>query len=191
MNKPHCQVVLVGFGGYGIITVRVIIMNNRAKLDEALDRFIGIEDDIEKELDGLDDENEREQFEVVVYEPVESKMPAEARDNDLYDDYQYTRTILRGLIERGTSVLESSLSLAKESEHPRAFEVTNTLMKNISEMSKDLMGLHKHVETQANAVTKEAPKSQTNIQNNYYGAEPEKKGVDDLLDDLDDNEEEK
>lgn len=160
-------------------------MNNRAKIDAELDRFIGIEDDIENELDNLDDEN-RETFDLVEYQPVDSKVPAEQRDSDLYDDYQYTRTILRGLIERGTSALEGSLMLAKESEHPRAFEVTSTLMKNISDMSKDLMALHKHINSEGGG--KEAPKTQTNIQNNYYNSEEkEQKGVDDLLDDLPDD----
>jgi hypothetical protein len=165
--------------------------NNRDSINKSIERFIGIEDHIESELDKLDDENEdqdRERFEIVQYEPVESKVPAEQRDSDLYDDYQYTRTILRGLIERGTGALEGSLMLAKESEHPRAFEVSSALMKNISDMSKDLMALHKHMEDGGSQQS--GAKTVNNTQNNYYtdGSGKQPKGVDDLLDDLDDNE---
>lgn len=164
-------------------------MSNRDKINRSIEEFIGIEDHIDSELDKLDDENVGpDRFDMVTYEPVESKVPAEQRDTDLYDDYNYTRTVLRGLIERGTSALEGSLSLAKESEHPRAFEVTSTLMKNISDMSKDLMALHKHMNEGSGGGG--APKTVHNTQNNYYetGGKKELKGVDDLLDDLDDNE---
>ena len=166
-------------------------MSNRNKINKEIERFIGIEHDIESELDALDDENPespREGFELVTYSPVESKMPIEQRQTDIYDDYEYTRTVLRGLIERGVSALEGSLMLAKESEHPRAFEVTSTLMKNISDMSKDLMGLHKVMgeETNDGAGSSKPPTTQNNIQNNYYGAK-EEKGIDDLLDDLEDS----
>jgi hypothetical protein len=90
------------------------------------------------------------------------------------------------LIERGTSALEGSLMLAKESEHPRAFEVSSTLMKNISEMSKDLMELHKHLENEKG--DKKAKTVNNTQNNNYYSTDGKpQKGVNDLLDDLDDN----
>lgn len=168
-------------------------MSNRDKINKSIEQFIGIESEIDSQLDELDDENEservREGFELVQYETVESKLPAEMRESDLYDDYEYTRSVLRGLIKRGTSALEGSLMLAKESEHPRAFEVTSALMKNISDISKDLMALHKHLKEDGTP----APKTQTNIQNNYYGQsdDNQEKGVDDLLDDLEDDENKK
>lgn len=172
-------------------------MSKRDKINKSIEQFIGIEHDVESQLDDLEDENgeevQRESFEVVQYEPVESKVPAEQRDSDLYDDYNYTRTVLRGLIERGTSALEGSLMLAKESEHPRAFEVSSTLMKNISDMSKDLMALHKHLDSEGGGEGGSSggpAKTVNNTQNNYYNNEgkSQEKGVDDLLDDLDDNE---
>jgi len=164
-------------------------MSKRDKINKDIEAFIGIEYDVDSHLDELDDDGEiiREKFETVVYTPVHSNIPVEMRDSDVYDDYNYTRTVLRGLIERGTGALESSLILAKESEHPRAFEVSSTLMKNISEMSKDLMALHKHLDEQNNAKGDTA-KTVHNTQNNYYGEEKQPKGVDDLLDDLDDDE---
>jgi hypothetical protein len=163
-------------------------MSKRDKINRDIEAFIGIEYDVNSELDTLNDEGEssRESFDLVEYTPVESKVPAEQRDSDVYDDYNYTRTVLRGLIERGTSALEGSLMLAKESEHPRAFEVSSTLMKNISDMSKDLMALHKHLDEETGSTGKVA-KTVHNTQNNYYNDEKQPKGVDDLLDDCDDD----
>lgn len=160
-------------------------MSNRDKIHKQIDEFIGIEHQLD-DLDDQEGETVREGFDLVEYTPVDSKVPVEQRDSDLYDDYEYTRTVLRGLIERGTSALEGSLMLARESEHPRAFEVTSTLMKNISDMSKDLMGLHKFLD-ESGAVDKKSPTTQNNVQHNYYGSVPEEKGVDDLLDDLEDD----
>jgi hypothetical protein len=162
-------------------------MNKRDKINKDIENFIGIEHNVDSHLDDLDDETmPRESFDLVEYTPVISKVPVDQRESDVYDDYNYTRTVLRGLIERGTSALEGSLMLAKESEHPRAFEVSSTLMKNISEMSKDLMELHKHLENGKGGVAT-TPSTVNNTQNNFYN-EKQPKGVDDLLDDLDDDE---
>ena len=160
-------------------------MSKRDKINKDIEAFIGIEHDVDSHLDGLDDETmPRESFDLIQYAPVTSKVPVEQRESDVYDDYNYTRSVLRGLIERGTSALEGSLMLAKESEHPRAFEVSSTLMKNISEMSKDLMELHKHLENEKGGGA--TPSTVNNTQNNFYN-EKQPKGVDDLLDDLDDD----
>jgi len=163
-------------------------MSKRDKINKDIEAFIGIEHDVDSHLDDLDDESmPRERFDLVDYTPVTSKVPVEQRESDVYDDYNYTRTVLRGLIERGTGALEGSLMLAKESEHPRAFEVSSTLMKNISDMSKDLMELHKHLENEKDdKKAKTVNNTQTN--NNYYSTDGKpQKGVNDLLDDLDDN----
>jgi len=162
-------------------------MSKRDKINKDIEAFIGIEHDVDSHLDGLDDESmPRERFDLVEYSPVTSKVPVDQRESDVYDDYNYTRTVLRGLIERGTSALEGSLMLAKESEHPRAFEVSSTLMKNISEMSKDLMELHKHLENEKG--DKKAKTVNNTQNNNYYSTDGKpQKGVNDLLDDLDDN----
>ncbi|MDX1532721.1 MAG: hypothetical protein R3230_00785 [Nitrosopumilaceae archaeon] len=165
-------------------------MSNRSKIDQQLDKFIGIETDIESQIDELDDEDDQvKMHEIVVYEPVESKVPLDQRESDLYDDYEYSRTVLRGILERGTTALENSLMLARESQHPRAFEVTSTLMKNISDTTKDLMNLH----SQFSSAGKDAqPSTVNNTQNNYYSdGKPQEKGVDDLLDDLEDDDKKK
>jgi hypothetical protein len=59
------------------------------------------------------------------------------------DDFELSRTSLRGLIETGETALEELLHIARASEHPRAFEVVSTLIKSIGETTKTLADLHK------------------------------------------------
>ena len=78
----------------------------------------------------------------------ESTLPVEtvSRAEDVSTDYQYTRTNYYDLIEKGTRALESSLEIAQEGQHPRAYEVTAQLLKNVGELNKDLMELQLKVE---------------------------------------------
>jgi len=68
--------------------------------------------------------------------------PPEGDDDEQIDkDYEYTRTNLYNIIERGTEALEEVLEVAKQSQQPRAFEVVSTLVKTISDANKDLLEL--------------------------------------------------
>ena len=68
--------------------------------------------------------------------------PPEGNDDEQIDkDYEYTRTNLYKIIERGTEALEEVLEVAKQSQQPRAFEVVSTLVKTISDANKDLLEL--------------------------------------------------
>jgi len=62
-------------------------------------------------------------------------------DEQIDRDYEYTRTNLYNIIERGTEALEEVLEVAKQSQQPRAFEVVSTLVKTISDANKDLLEL--------------------------------------------------
>lgn len=55
------------------------------------------------------------------------------------DDYEYIRGNIITTLENGNEALETMLELAKQSQHPRAFEVFATLMKTVSETNKDLL----------------------------------------------------
>ena len=65
-------------------------------------------------------------------------------DNKNVDnDYEYSREVLFDLIEKGRGALEDMIEVARESEHPRAFEVLSQTIKNISDVTKNLMDLQK------------------------------------------------
>jgi len=68
-------------------------------------------------------------------------VPKTGKDDDI--DYNYTRENYYNLIERNQDAIEEMLEIAKQSEHPRAFEVVGQLIKSGLDANKELMGLHK------------------------------------------------
>jgi len=64
---------------------------------------------------------------------------------EIEDDYQLARNTLRTLIMKGESTLDEMINLAKNSEHPRTYEVAGQLIKTMSDVAKDLLTLQKQV----------------------------------------------
>lgn len=60
---------------------------------------------------------------------------------DIKDDYEFSRATYRDLIHNGTRSLDVMSELARESEHPRAFEVLSNSIKNIADVTDKLMAL--------------------------------------------------
>lgn len=88
--------------------------------------------------------------EVLNIDPIENfeivdnnKIEEEKVDNVIDDDADYARKNIRELIEKGNSAIDNLLLVAKQSEHPRAFEVAAGLIKNLSDLNKDLLEIQK------------------------------------------------
>lgn len=75
-------------------------------------------------------------------ENTEVKLPV-ILNNDVEDDVEYARKNIKSIIEKGNDAVDNILKVAVESEHPRAYEVASTFLKNLSEMNKDLLDLQK------------------------------------------------
>ena len=73
--------------------------------------------------------------------PVRITPKTDGKDDDI--DYNYARENYYNLIERNQDAIEEMLEIAKQSEHPRAFEVVGQLIKSGLDANKELMGLHK------------------------------------------------
>jgi hypothetical protein len=58
-------------------------------------------------------------------------------------DADYSRANYYNLIEKGNEALEGILEVAKESQHPRAYEVAANMIKNLSDVTEKLMILQK------------------------------------------------
>ena len=58
-------------------------------------------------------------------------------------DYETTRSNLHSILTQGQDALMHALAVAKNSEHPRAFEVVGGLMKHLSDINTQLLDLHK------------------------------------------------
>ena len=66
-----------------------------------------------------------------------------AEDKKVQDDYDYSRETYYDLIEKGRESLDLMIEVARESEHPRAFEVLSNMIKGISDVNDKLMDLNK------------------------------------------------
>ncbi len=64
-------------------------------------------------------------------------------DKDIKDDYEFSRETYKNLIKTGVGSLDVLAELARESEHPRAFEVLSTTIKNLGDTTEKLMTLQK------------------------------------------------
>ena len=64
-------------------------------------------------------------------------------DKDVKDDYEFSRKTYKDLIYTGTRSMDVLAELARESEHPRAFEVLSQTIKNIGDTTEKLMALQK------------------------------------------------
>jgi hypothetical protein len=73
---------------------------------------------------------------------AEAKVVSVETSNKIEDDYDKTRDNLRDLLETGKQALETALSVAKQSEHPRAFEVVGNLIKQLADVNQQLMDIH-------------------------------------------------
>lgn len=62
---------------------------------------------------------------------------------DIEKDYNYARDNIYDVVEKGTEALDYLLEVAKQSDHPRAFEVVSQLTKTLVEANKDLLSLQK------------------------------------------------
>ena len=81
--------------------------------------------------------------------------------NDAEKDYEYQRQNFYNLVERGTDAVEGILELAKESDHPRAYEVAGNLIKQVAEVTEKLGDLQEKMR-KLKEVPNNAPKNVTN-----------------------------
>ena len=84
-------------------------------------------------------------FNIAPSETTNLVLPSSDRETDKDDDYQLARQTLRKLIIRGEDTLDEMINLAKNSEHPRTYEVAGQLIKTMSDVAKDLLHLQKQV----------------------------------------------
>ena len=81
--------------------------------------------------------------------------------NDAENDYKYQRENFYNLVERGNDAIEGILELAKEGEHPRAYEVAGNLIKQVAEVTEKLGELQDRMK-KLSEVPNNAPQNVTN-----------------------------
>ena len=106
-----------------------------------------------------------------VFDPVETaiqqnnivvpKKVVQSNEDDIENDYKYQRENFYGLVERGQDAIDGILELAKEGEHPRAYEVAGNLIKQVAEVTEKLGDLQEKMR-KLKEVPNTAPKNVTN-----------------------------
>ena len=84
-------------------------------------------------------------------------------DSNKQNDYEYSRETYYELLEKGKDALDTMVEVARESEHPRAYEVLSGMIKNLSDVNDKLMDLNKKVKELS-----DEPKRVENQQNNIF-----------------------
>ena len=86
-------------------------------------------------------------------------------DNHICDLWNLSRDTYYDLIEKGRESLELMIEVARESEHPRAFEVLSGMIKGIADVNDKLMDLNKK---QKELQKEDQPAEATTTNNNLF-----------------------
>jgi len=82
-------------------------------------------------------------------------------EDDIEKDYEYQREQFYNLVDKGSKAIDGILELAKESEHPRTYEVAGNLIKQVAEVTEKLGDLQEKMH-RLKEVPNNAPKNVTN-----------------------------
>ena len=120
------------------------------KVDEKLDKLLDIQGEIVR---------------------AEKSLPAlmRTRDSNRESDYKYSRENLYNLVERGQDAIEGILEIARESQHPRVYEVAGQLIKTTGEVTEKLIDLQKKMKD----LEKDEVKPETVNNNLFVGSTAE------------------
>lgn len=80
----------------------------------------------------------------VVAKTTEEKT-SEQLQRDLLKDYEDSRKRLKEVVDKGAGAIDDILAIARESEHPRAFEVAATMIKTVADANEKLLAMQKQM----------------------------------------------
>jgi len=123
------------------------------KLEDKVNEILGIEPDNKPTLESL----------IKVDNPPVPRVE-DKNKSDIENDYRYSRDNYYDLIQKGQEAIEGILEIAKEGQHPRAYEVAGQLITNDAQTVDKLQDLQKKLKDLKTA-TKSAD---TKIQNALF-----------------------
>jgi len=101
-----------------------------SNIDDKLNEVLNIAEEV------LDKKEQKNPLEIVNEKPAVVVPQA-----DVDTDFDTGRGELYKLLEKGNEAIDGILALAKEGEHPRAYEVAGQLIKGQSEIAQNLLDL--------------------------------------------------
>ena len=130
-----------------------------------LDKTLGILNDVETlQNEPWNYEHKTKEYTPRIKGPDDykrNKVVSVDKSQDIENDYEYQRQNFYNLVEKGTDAIEGILELAKESEHPRTYEVAGNLIKQVAEVTEKLGDLQEKMK-KLSEVPDSAPKNVTN-----------------------------
>ena len=102
-----------------------------SSIDDKLNEVLNIADEV------LEKKVEKNPLEIVNEPPK----PVAPENGDVDTDFETGRNELYKMLEKGNTAIDGILNLAKEGEHPRAYEVAGQLIKTQSEIAQNLLDL--------------------------------------------------
>ena len=122
-----------------------------SNIDDKLNEVLNIAEEV------LDKKEEKNPLEIAKEPPV----PVAPQNDDVDTDFDTGRGELYKLLEKGNEAIDGILALAKEGEHPRAYEVAGQLIKGQSEIAQNLLDLQDKLK-KIKDVKGDVPKNVTN-----------------------------
>ena len=122
-----------------------------SKLEDSVNEILGIE--------------KKNQVSVTDFEqPKAVPQVIDETKDDIDNDYKYSRDNYYNLIDKGNEAIQGILDIAKEGQHPRAYEVAGQLIGQVAQTVDKLQDLQKKLRD-----LKEVPnKANTNIKNALF-----------------------
>ena len=102
-----------------------------SNIDDKLNEVLNIAEEV------LEKKEEKNPLEIAKEPPK----PVVPENDDVDTDFDTGRGELYKLLEKGNEAIDGILNLAKEGEHPRAYEVAGQLIKTQSEVAQNLLDL--------------------------------------------------
>ena len=102
------------------------------KLDDKVNEILGIESIEKPTLESI----------VKIDNPPVPRIE-DTNKSDVDNDYKYSRDNYYDLIQKGQEAIEGILEIAKEGQHPRAYEVAGQLITNVAQTVDKLQDLQK------------------------------------------------
>ena len=91
-------------------------------------------------------------------------------DENVENDYEYSKRTYYDLIEKGQNALDDMIDVARNLEHPRAYEVLSGMIKNVSDVNDRLMDLNKKKKDFYKNDTKQIEGNNTTNNNLFVGS---------------------
>jgi len=100
------------------------------------------------------------------YEDAEIQLPAVIEPKQVDDDLDFARENLYDAVVKSQAAVEDMIQIAQQSQHPKAYEVLNSLIKTFADVSSGIADLQ--LKKQRLQSKQANPEDNKNVTNNLF-----------------------